>query len=94
MDKQETTGSKWTPFEMSSCNGCKTCEMACSFEHSGEFNPSISAIKILEKADGRGFWISLARENDGNRLKCIGCLACTKSCPASGELEKIIEAFE
>jgi len=34
-------------FEMASCGGCRTCEMACSFKHAGEFVPAISSIKIL-----------------------------------------------
>lgn len=67
--------------------------MACSFTHSGEFNPSKSAIEVLEKGDGRGFLISLAEGSDGDSLACIACLECTRSCPAAGDLGEIIEAF-
>ncbi|MFQ5784445.1 MAG: 4Fe-4S dicluster domain-containing protein [Alphaproteobacteria bacterium] len=30
------------------CTGCRQCEMACSFEHGGTFNPARSRIKIFE----------------------------------------------
>jgi NAD-dependent dihydropyrimidine dehydrogenase PreA subunit len=29
------------------CTGCLQCEMACSFEHTGAFNPSRSLIRVL-----------------------------------------------
>ncbi len=85
--------AKGKQYEMPSCTGCRTCELACSFKHGGEFNPSISAIKVLEKGDGRGFLISLSDGSGGGNFECIGCLECTRSCPAAGELEEIIEAF-
>ena len=28
------------------CTGCRSCELACSFKHHGEFNPSKSAIHV------------------------------------------------
>lgn len=80
-------------FEMLGCSGCRTCEMVCSFERCGEFNPSLSAIKVFEKGNGGGFLISLAEAGDGDKLNCIGCLDCIHQCPASGELRVIIESF-
>lgn len=35
------------------CTSCLQCEMACSFEHTGAFNPSRSKIKIFEVGHGR-----------------------------------------
>ena len=32
----------------SKCTGCLQCEMACSYEHTGSFNPARSRIKIFE----------------------------------------------
>ena len=29
------------------CTGCLQCEMACSYEHTGAFNPSRSFIKVF-----------------------------------------------
>ena len=33
------------------CTGCLQCEMACSYEHYGMFNPSKSVIKVFEFHD-------------------------------------------
>jgi Fe-S-cluster-containing hydrogenase component 2 len=30
------------------CTSCRECEMACSFEHGGVFNPSISRIRVQD----------------------------------------------
>ena len=35
------------------CTSCLQCEMACSFEHEGRFNPAKSRIKIFEFEHGR-----------------------------------------
>lgn len=35
------------------CTSCLQCEMACSFEHEGNFNPARSRIKIFEFEHGR-----------------------------------------
>ncbi len=36
------------------CTGCRQCEMACSFEKEGAFNPAKSRIKVFEfHAEGR-----------------------------------------
>ena len=35
------------------CTSCLQCEMACSFEHEGSFNPARSRIKIFEFEHGK-----------------------------------------
>ncbi len=35
------------------CTSCLQCEMACSFEHEGVFNPAKSRIKIFEFEHGK-----------------------------------------
>lgn len=35
------------------CTSCLQCEMACSFEHEGVFNPARSRIKIFEFEHGK-----------------------------------------
>ena len=35
------------------CTGCLQCEMACSFEHEGVFNPARSRIRVFEFEHGR-----------------------------------------
>ena len=34
------------------CTGCLQCELACSLEHTGEFNPARSRIRIFEFEHG------------------------------------------
>ncbi|MBF2758923.1 MAG: 4Fe-4S dicluster domain-containing protein [Ectothiorhodospiraceae bacterium AqS1] len=34
------------------CTGCLQCELACSFEHTGAFNPARSRIKVFEFEHG------------------------------------------
>jgi len=34
------------------CSGCKLCELYCSLQHNGAFNPHRSRIKIVEAATG------------------------------------------
>jgi ferredoxin len=68
--------------------------MGCSFKHKGEFIPSVSAIKVLDKGNGRGFFISLAEESKGNNSVCVACRECARYCPTARDLEKIIEKFK
>lgn len=35
------------------CTSCLQCEMACSLEHEGNFNPAFSRIKVFEFEHGR-----------------------------------------
>jgi len=82
-------------FYMDNCGGCRTCEMACSFKHKGEFIPSISSIKILDKEDGPGFIVLLIEESDGKSIPCDGCKdldlpLCIQYCNKSEDLEKIL----
>lgn len=35
------------------CTSCLQCEMACSLEHDGDFNPARSRIKVFEFEHGR-----------------------------------------
>ncbi|NIQ39481.1 MAG: 4Fe-4S dicluster domain-containing protein [Proteobacteria bacterium] len=34
------------------CSGCKLCELYCSLEHNGVFNPHRSRVKVVEVATG------------------------------------------
>lgn len=84
--------------DMTSCSGCRTCEMACSFRHQGEFIPSISSIKILDKEDEPGFGILFVEENDGQAIPCDGCRElevplCIQYCQEGGDLKKILKEF-
>jgi len=82
-------------FDMPSCGGCSTCELACSFHHKGEFIPSVSSIKISAKDDGHGCQVLLVVESDGQRMACDDCKdldvpLCIEHCKESDDLGKIL----
>jgi hypothetical protein len=56
------------------------------------FTPSISAIKILDKKNEVGYFISLAEKSDGENLSFVVCRECVRYCPVSGDIEKVIGA--
>lgn len=33
------------------CSGCRTCELVCSFERTGTFNPRLSAVTVAQYED-------------------------------------------
>jgi Fe-S-cluster-containing hydrogenase component 2 len=85
-------------FEMPNCGGCRTCEMACSFHHTGEFNPSISSIRIVEIAGQEGFLIHLEEKPDGPTRMCDGCKGlsvplCMQYCCESEALARILQEY-
>lgn len=55
------------------CTGCRTCEMMCSFTHTGEFNPTRSRITVFN-FDKVGF---------SSPIVCQQCsvAACMAVCP-------------
>ncbi len=55
------------------CTSCLLCEMACTFEHEGLFNPARSRIKVFEFEHGR----------HSIPYTCTQCDAawCMKACP-------------
>ena len=84
--------------QMSSCNGCRTCEIACSFHHRGEFMPAVSSLKISDKADETGYVLDFMEENNGQRVACDGCKdlevpLCLAYCWESEDLKRIIDGF-
>ncbi|MFH1090159.1 MAG: hypothetical protein V1742_01185 [Pseudomonadota bacterium] len=83
-------------YEMPSCGGCRTCEMACSFHHLGKFNPSVSSIKIIDKEDTSGYVVMILEQSERRGLACDGCpgLAeplCLEYCREKDELESILK---
>ena len=85
-------------FDMPTCGGCRTCEMACSFKHEEEFVPSISSIKIIDKKEGPGFLVLLLEETGTDGIACDGCKEfavpmCMQYCRKSEDLKKILEEF-
>jgi Fe-S-cluster-containing hydrogenase component 2 len=85
-------------FDMPSCGGCRTCEMACSFRHREEFIPAISSIEILDKKNEPGYLVSLLEKKRGERIACDGCKdlerpLCLQYCQKDKDLEKILKEF-
>ncbi|HFE48092.1 MAG TPA: 4Fe-4S dicluster domain-containing protein [Chromatiaceae bacterium] len=55
------------------CTGCLQCEMACSFEHEGQFNPSRSRIRVF----------TFHQEGEFVPYTCTQCAEawCLRACP-------------
>jgi Fe-S-cluster-containing hydrogenase component 2 len=82
-------------FDMPSCGGCRTCEIACSFHHTGEFVPAVSSLKIVEKENGPGYVVVLNVDGDEGGLVCDGCEGldiplCVEYCKEVDDLYKIL----
>lgn len=80
-------------FQMPSCGGCRTCEIACSFHHKGEFSPSASSIQIIDKKQTSGYEVSISEINDGLTIACDRCHGlpvplCVEYCTKKDELLK------
>jgi len=56
------------------CTGCRSCEMACSFQHENMFHYDLSFIRIKENVKKEGFFkVSVCRQCKNP--------ACMKVCP-------------
>ncbi len=65
--------TKFILFDPEKCIGCRTCALACSFQHEHEFNPSLSRITT--------FWLA-----DLGRFATVTCQQCedplcAQACP-------------
>jgi len=85
-------------FDMPECGGCRTCELACSFRHTGAFSYAASSLRVLEKDDRHGYTLELLGVCQGERFACDGCVeldtaACVLHCREAERLEEIIQRF-
>ena len=85
-------------YDMPSCGGCRTCEIACSFHHTGKFNSAISSIKIVENEDESGYRVMLLEESGIEGIACDGCdqinePLCMQYCREKEQLNEIIKSF-
>ena len=64
---------KTITFETHTCGGCRTCELACSYHHTGIFHPAISSIKIISRAEQQSFAASFYLETVGGHFSCDAC---------------------
>jgi len=60
------------------CTGCRSCEVACSFHHSGAFGLSNSSITVRRDDQSGEIALSLASDCDGCRGETIPL--CIKFC--------------
>ncbi len=86
-------------FEMPSCGGCSTCELACSFHHTGEFSPANSSLKIQNKPGEEGYRVLIVDKSDGTRIACDACKdldipLCVEYCRESDDLGNILNELE
>ena len=86
-------------FDMPSCGGCCTCELACAFHHTGEFSTSGSSLRILDKEGEEGCRVELIAEGDDRKTACDGCEGldvplCMEYCREADDLGKILGEFE
>ena len=88
-------------FDMPTCGGCRTCEMACSFHHTREFNPAVSSIKIVNLDGPTPFGVWLVREGEAAEVASRACdfcrglpePLCLQFCRKRDELKAILEEF-
>ena len=86
-------------FDMPTCGGCRTCELACSYHHTGEFIPAVSSLKVVEKTEGPGYAVVVKEERDAEGYACDGCKGldiplCVEYCREVDDLYKILQEFE
>ena len=82
-------------FSFPDCGGCRSCELACSYRFTNEFDTLKSALEVTEKPDG-GYEVTLHEIASGGRNACDGCIdleepMCTRYCHSAVELMKYID---
>ncbi len=77
---------------MASCGGCKTCEIACNFHHTGVFSFTNSSIRILNKNDEKGYYIEILDSCDNCKNEKMPL--CMQYCEEKESLEKILSMFK
>ena len=85
-------------FETTGCEGCRTCEIACSYHHKKVFCPSISSIEVTDRPEKLGFAVSFYIADANGHLACDRCKGedeplCLKYCSVlmRPELKTILE---
>ena len=68
------TGEKVVIFYPDKCSGCRICELVCSMEQQGEYNPKKSLIQIMANEEA-GVYIPILD------IQCNFCGECMEACP-------------
>lgn len=84
-------------FTFPDCGGCQSCQLACSYHLTGEFNPSAAAIEIKERAGG-GYEVTLHEGPSQAGNPCDGCAGldmpfCVRYCHARQALMECVSAM-
>ena len=76
------------------CTGCRSCEIACAFKHSGSFSRKGNAITIKRNEKDGKFDIVVRLDEEDGHIACDGCRFCVHYCPAvaRGELRNALIA--
>ena len=89
-----------TTYETKDCTGCRSCELACSYHHTGTFSPATSSIQINGLDKIPFLTMSFNKQENNGHLPCDGCngLAeplCVKYCNmiARDELRRYLGEF-
>lgn len=85
-------------FDMPDCGGCRTCELACGFKHTGAFSHAASSLRVLEKDNRRGYRIELIDQDEGAHFACDGCQEldeplCVQHCRETEQLAGMVREF-
>jgi len=87
-------------YDFPECGGCRTCELACSFYISGDFNIKNSCIRIMENKNKSigGFLVNFVEDESSCNFKCSYCLdenepLCLQYCIQSEKLRELILKF-
>ena len=57
-------------FETEACGGCRSCELACSFHHTGFFQRGLSSMDVTPKPKELGHSITFYRESVDGHIAC------------------------
>lgn len=85
-------------FEMPDCGGCRTCELACGYHHTGLFNPNNSSLHIINRNDDKpGYFVEILLSDKGDFFGCDGCLEletpmCVSYCHQDEDLLEMVKA--
>ena len=82
-------------FNMDKCGGCRTCEIVCSFHHTGKFIPKKSSIKIIDNKEEPGYKVLISENDSKDCYPCDACAnidepLCLQVCKEKEELKMMI----
>jgi Fe-S-cluster-containing hydrogenase component 2 len=87
-------------FETKACTGCRSCELSCSYHHSGTFRPAISSVRVSERINELSYSLTIFESERNGHRACDLCRGlaeplCVKYCNPlmREELQLILRKF-